>query len=151
MCQSQATGPRISWSLSGSRYTSRFHTRGGGRNGARERYVDFIFLVHVDSLNFSQTSNFRIFQTERSLQMTILNFKRVENAAGKGEIAHCEQFLLFPQCFQKTCRCTTAMEKKKKKTVLVQERVKPLPHNRKYRLHLNCKQVVSKNVMWESS
>ena len=28
--------------------------------------------------------------------------KGVENTAGKGEIAHYEQFLLFPQCFQKT-------------------------------------------------
>ena len=28
--------------------------------------------------------------------------KRVENTAGKGEIARSEQFLLFPQCFQKT-------------------------------------------------
>ena len=28
--------------------------------------------------------------------------KRVENV-GKGEIAHYEQFLLFPQCFQKAC------------------------------------------------
>ena len=27
--------------------------------------------------------------------------KRVENTAGKGEIARCQQFLLFPQCFQK--------------------------------------------------
>ena len=27
----------------------------------------------------------------------------VENAAGKGEIARCDQFLHFPQCFQKTC------------------------------------------------
>ena len=27
--------------------------------------------------------------------------RRVENTEGKGEIAHCEQFLLFPQCFQK--------------------------------------------------
>ena len=27
--------------------------------------------------------------------------KRVENNVGKGEIAHYEQFLLFPQCFQK--------------------------------------------------
>ena len=27
--------------------------------------------------------------------------KRVENTVGKGEIAHYEQFLLFPQCFQK--------------------------------------------------
>ena len=26
--------------------------------------------------------------------------KRVENTVGKGEIAHYEQFLLFPQCFQ---------------------------------------------------
>ena len=26
----------------------------------------------------------------------------LENTVGKGEIAH-EQFLLFPQCFQKTC------------------------------------------------
>ena len=27
--------------------------------------------------------------------------KQVENAVGKGEIARYEQFLLFPQCFQK--------------------------------------------------
>ena len=27
--------------------------------------------------------------------------KRVENSVGKGEIARYEQFLLFPQCFQK--------------------------------------------------
>ena len=26
-----------------------------------------------------------------------------ENSVGKGEIAHYEQLLLFPQCFQKTC------------------------------------------------
>ena len=30
-------------------------------------------------------------------------FKRVENTVGKGEITRYEQFLLFPQCFQKTC------------------------------------------------
>ena len=29
-------------------------------------------------------------------------FKWVENTVGKGEIARYEQFLLFPQCFQKT-------------------------------------------------
>ena len=29
--------------------------------------------------------------------------KRVENTVGKGEIARYEQFLLSPQCFQKTC------------------------------------------------
>ena len=29
--------------------------------------------------------------------------KQVENTVGKGEIARYEQFLLFPNCFQKTC------------------------------------------------
>ena len=29
--------------------------------------------------------------------------KRVENTVGKGEIAHHEQFLFIPRCFQKTC------------------------------------------------
>ena len=29
--------------------------------------------------------------------------KQVENTVGKGEIARYEQFLLFSQCFQKTC------------------------------------------------
>ena len=29
--------------------------------------------------------------------------KKTENTVGKGEIAHYEQFLLFPWCFQKTC------------------------------------------------
>ena len=29
--------------------------------------------------------------------------KWIENTVGKGEIAHDEQFLLFPQCFEKTC------------------------------------------------
>ena len=56
--------------------------------------------------------NFRLFQTE-SLQITctIANLsengrklsKRVENTVGKGEIARYEQFLLFMQCFQKSC------------------------------------------------
>ena len=34
-------------------------------------------------------------------------FRRVENTAGKGEIARYEQFLLFPQCFLKTCTADT--------------------------------------------
>ena len=29
--------------------------------------------------------------------------QQVENTVGKGEIARYEQFLLFPQCFQKAC------------------------------------------------
>ena len=33
--------------------------------------------------------------------------KRLENNVGKGEIARHEQFLLFLQCFQKTCTADT--------------------------------------------
>ena len=33
--------------------------------------------------------------------------KLVENTVGNGEIACYEQFLLFPQCFQKTCIADT--------------------------------------------
>ena len=33
--------------------------------------------------------------------------KWLENTVGKGEIARYEQFLLFPQCFQKTCSADT--------------------------------------------
>ena len=51
----------------------------------------------------------------KSLQRTISNLmkmaesspKRVENTLEKGEIARYEQFLLFPQCFQKTCTADT--------------------------------------------
>ena len=34
-------------------------------------------------------------------------FKWVKNTLGKAEIARNEQFLLFPQCFQKTCTAGT--------------------------------------------
>ena len=43
---------------------------------------------------------------------------------GKGEIARYEQFLLFPQCFQKTCAADTL------KPGLVWERVIPLPDDK---------------------
>ena len=33
--------------------------------------------------------------------------KGVENTVGKGEIACNEQFLIYPQCFQKTCSANT--------------------------------------------
>ena len=33
--------------------------------------------------------------------------KWLENSEGKGEIACYKQFLLFPQCFQKTCTANT--------------------------------------------
>ena len=41
--------------------------------------------------------NFKFDENGRQLS------KREENTVGKGEIARYEQFLLFPQCFQKAC------------------------------------------------
>ena len=41
--------------------------------------------------------NFKLEENGRKLS------KWVENTVGKGEIARYEQFLLFPQCFQKAC------------------------------------------------
>ena len=41
--------------------------------------------------------NFKFDENGRKLS------KRVENTVGKGEIARHEQFLFFPQCFQKAC------------------------------------------------
>ena len=53
---------------------------------------------------------FRLFQTVRACRHQLKfdkndrNFsKLIENTVGKGEIARYEQFLLYPQCFQKTC------------------------------------------------
>ena len=36
-------------------------------------------------------------------KMMIYLFNRVENTVGKGENAGYQHFLLFPQCFQKSC------------------------------------------------
>ena len=71
-------------------------------------------LSSGNGLTLSQTANFIPFQTEvladdnykfhengRKLS------KWVENTDGKGEIVHYVQFLLFPQCFQKTSTADT--------------------------------------------
>ena len=66
-------------------------------------------ILRVISIR-SQMTNFRLLQTERVCADDSFKFdengrkfsKRRENTLGKGEIAHYEQFLLFPQCFQKT-------------------------------------------------
>ena len=34
-------------------------------------------------------------------------YEQVKNTVGKGETARFEQFLLFPECFQKTCIADT--------------------------------------------
>ena len=48
-------------------------------------------------LKLSADDNFTFDENSRKFS------KWVENTVGKGEIAHYEQFLLFPQCFQKAC------------------------------------------------
>ena len=62
----------------------------------------------------SQVTNIRLFQTERvGRQQFQINeagskfYKWDENTVGKEEIARYKQFLLFPQCFQKTCTADT--------------------------------------------
>ena len=67
--------------------------------------VYFEIFIHI---TLSQTTNFRLFQTQ-SLQTTVSNLMKMaagspkgSKTLGKGEIACYEQFLLFPLCFQKT-------------------------------------------------
>ena len=49
----------------------------------------------MKELNFAD-DNFKFDENGRKFS------KRVENNVGKGQIAPYQQFLLFPQCFQKT-------------------------------------------------
>ena len=62
--------------------------------------------------------NFKFEENGRKLS------KQVENTVGKGEIARNEQFLLFPQCFQKACFSGVS------KGVVVWEWVKAFPNDR---------------------
>ena len=41
--------------------------------------------------------NFKFYENGRKFS------RWIQNTVGKGEIARYEQFLLYPQCFQKTC------------------------------------------------
>ena len=45
--------------------------------------------------------NFKFDENDRKFS------RQVENIVGIGEVACYEQFLLFPQCFQKTCTADT--------------------------------------------
>ena len=61
---------------------------------------------YTKCLKLSKTTSFQLFKDnnfKNDENRGILFFKRVENTVGKGEIARYEQFLLFQQCFQKTC------------------------------------------------
>ena len=54
-------------------------------------------MLDPSKLKECADDNFKFDENGRKLS------KRVEKIVEKGEIAHYEQFLLFPQCFQKTC------------------------------------------------
>ena len=66
-------------------------------------------IIILATVNPFQTTNFRLFQTERVCRWQKFDENgrklsiRIENTVGKGEIAHYGQFLLFPQCFWKAC------------------------------------------------
>ena len=51
-------------------------------------------ILDRSKLKQSADGNFTFHESSRKFS------KRIENTVGKGEIAHYEQFLLFPQCFQ---------------------------------------------------
>ena len=54
-------------------------------------------ILDWSKLKKSADDNFKFDENSRKFS------KWVENTVGKGEIACYEQFLLFPQCFQKAC------------------------------------------------
>ena len=70
---------------------------------------EFGFLLL--GLTLSQTTSFRLKEFADDNFRFVGNgrklSKQVENTVGKGEIARYEQFLLFPQCFPKTCTADT--------------------------------------------
>ena len=71
----------------------------------KSRFYTYFFkpITRRQILDFSKLKefaddNFKVHENERQLS------RQVENTVGKGEkIARYEQFLLFPQCFQKAC------------------------------------------------
>ena len=63
-------------------------------------------------------NNFKFDENDRKL------FETGRNTVGKEEIARYEQFLLFPQCFQKACFPRAS------KGVIVWEWVNPLPNHK---------------------
>ena len=76
-----------------------------------QKRTEILVTWKYDKLSLSQTTNF--LDSLKLKELAADNFEsnsngikfseRVENPVGKGEIARYEQFLLFPQCFQKTC------------------------------------------------
>ena len=69
-----------------------------------------LVCIPIDQLTLSQTANLdsskmKVFADDNSeFDKNGRRFsKQLENTVGKGEVAHYEQFLLFPRCFPKAC------------------------------------------------
>ena len=75
-------------------------------------------ILDLSKLKEFTDDNFRFDENGRNLS------KLVENTVGTGEIALYEQFLLFPQCFQKACFLGVS------KGVIVWEWVNSFPNNK---------------------
>ena len=72
-------------------------------NKTSKKFITWLTLSQtthfIDSSKLKEfaDNNFKLDENGRHF------FKQLESNVGKGKIAHYEQFLLFPQCFQKTC------------------------------------------------
>ena len=74
-------------------------------------------IPHFDTLKIYSCGKQQILDSSKFKEFADDNFsfdvngrkfsKWVEKTVGKGDIAHYEQFLLFPQCFQKTFNADT--------------------------------------------
>ena len=71
-------------------------------------FTNLCFFSFLQILTLSQATNFRLFQAERVSKWQFQIWwkrqkllQRVENIVGKGDIAHCEQFLLSHNVFKR--------------------------------------------------
>ena len=64
-----------------------------------------MYLTPFPKQQILESSNQKVFADDNlKFDKHVWKFsKKIENNVGKGETACNEQFLLFPQCFQKTC------------------------------------------------
>ena len=61
-------------------------------------FLFFAVYMYIFVTDIMDKGNLKPFP-KQTLVFTFLQNKSSENTVGKGEIAHNEQFLLFPQCF----------------------------------------------------
>ena len=71
------------------------------RQTAEQLSLSQMTIFYTSKMKEFADGNFKFVENSRELP------KQVENTVGKGEIACYEQFLLIPQCFQKTCTANT--------------------------------------------